>query len=169
MAMDDGLLIGELAVLCGVSTDTIRHYESIGVIAPAAREGNGYRRFPRSAADRIRVIRRAIAIGFSLDEIARIFRRRESGSAPCREVRALAGEKLDDLQRRIEELTSLRDELEAVIESWDERLSATREGEPAFLLESLTPSSPRESSRREKNEKESDHRRSVSQLRRARR
>jgi DNA-binding transcriptional MerR regulator len=135
--MDDTLLIGELASLCGVSTDTIRHYESLGVIARAARERNGYRRFPRSAAERVRVIRRAIAIGFSLDEIARLFRRRESGSAPCREVRALAGEKLEDLRRRIEELTSLRDELAQIIESWDERLSATRDGLPAFLLDSL--------------------------------
>src|SRR5947209_19688112 len=111
MAMDDGLLIGELATLCGVSTDTIRHYESLGVIAPAERGGNGYRRFPRAAADRVRLIRRAIAIGFTLDEMARIFRRRESGSAPCREVRALAGEKLAQLARRIEEMHALRAEL----------------------------------------------------------
>lgn len=136
--MDDGLLIGELATLCGVSTDTIRHYESLGVLPRAAREANGYRRFPRSAADRVRVIRRAVAIGFSLDEIARIFRQRDSGHPPCRHVRALAGGKLSDLQRRIEELMSLRDELANVIEAWDVRLSTTGEGQPAFLLESLS-------------------------------
>jgi DNA-binding transcriptional MerR regulator len=136
--MDDGLLIGELALLCGVSTDTIRHYESLGVIPHAERTANGYRRFPRSAADRVSLVRRAIAIGFSLDEIARLFRRRASGDAPCREVRALAAGKLDEVKRRIEEMTALRDELAAVIETWDDRLAATRDGEPAFLLESLT-------------------------------
>ena len=148
--MDDGLLIGEIALLCKVSTDTIRHYESLGVIARAERGGNGYRRFPRSAAERVRLVRRALAIGFSLEEIARIFRRRASGHAPCREVRALAGGKLDDLTRRIEELIALRDELAAVIEQWDERLSASRDGEPAFLLESLAKG--------ENHENDSDHR-----------
>jgi DNA-binding transcriptional MerR regulator len=138
--MDDGLLIGELALRCGVSTDTIRHYESLGVIPHAERTANGYRRFSRSTADRVSLVRRAIAIGFSLDEIARVFRRRASGEAPCREVRALVAGKLDEVKRRIEEMTALRDELAAVIENWDERLAATRDGEPAFLLESLMKS-----------------------------
>jgi len=159
--MDDGYRIGELAASCGVSTDTIRHYEAIGVIAPASRAANGYRRFPRDVAGRILLIRRAVAIGFSLDEIARIFRRREAGHAPCREVRALAEGKLDEIERRIGELTALRDELAAVIENWDERLAATRDGEPAFLLESLTKGS--------NHEEPHDHRHSASRLRRGRR
>jgi len=150
--MDDDLLIGELALLCAVSTDTIRHYESLGVIAPAERSANGYRRFPRSAADRVRLVRRAIAIGFSLDEIARIFRRRASGEAPCRDVRALAAEKLDDVTRRIEEMTAVRDDLKAVIEQWDVRLAASPDGRPAFLLESLAKGEQHETDR-------DDHRR----------
>ena len=159
--MDDGYRIGELAALCGVSTDTIRHYEAVGVIAPASRGENGYRRFPRDAAGQVRLIRRAIAIGFSLDEIARIFRRREAGSAPCREVRALAAEKVGEIERRIEDLTALRNELAAVIETWDDRLAATRDGEPAFLLESLTKGS--------NHEEPLHHRHSASRLRGRRR
>ena len=158
--MDDGLLIGELARTCGVSTDTIRHYEMIGVIAHAERGANGYRRFDRDAVHRVRLVRRAIAIGFSLDEIARIFKRRASGSAPCREVRALAGEKFDDIERRIGELTVLRDELAAVIEQWDERLASARDGEPAFLLESLAKGESNETS-------DHHHRRGGVQRRRA--
>ena len=135
--LDDALLVGELAARCGVSSDTIRHYESLGVIGRASRGANGYRRFPPQAADRVRLVRRALAIGFTLEEIARIFRRREAGQAPCREVRALASGKLSELRRRIEELCALRDELATIIERWDERLAETPEGEPAFLLESL--------------------------------
>src|SRR5215212_10282197 len=135
--MNEGLLPTELARMCGVSADTIRHYERKGVIPASERGPNGYRRYPPETADRVKLVRRAIAIGFSLDEIARIFRRRTAGSPPCREVRALAGEKLADLDRRIAELAALRAELAGLVAQWDVRLAATSEGEPARLLESM--------------------------------
>lgn len=123
--------------MCGVSPDTIRHYERVGVIPHAARGANGYRSFPRAAVERVKLVRRAVAIGFSLEEIARILRQRASGAAPCRSVRAMASEKLTELDRRIAEMTAMRDELRNIIDEWDARLSATPEGEPARLLETL--------------------------------
>lgn len=134
---DDDLLPTELARLCGVSADTIRHYERVGVIPPAARGGNGYRRYRRETVDRVRLVRRALAIGFSLDEIARIVRQRDAGTPPCRSVRTLAGEKLAELDRQIAAMLALRDELAQVVDDWDARLSVTRDGEPARLLESI--------------------------------
>ena len=134
----DGLRSGELARLCGVSADTIRHYERVGVIPRAGRDANGYRSYPRETAARVRLVRRALAIGFSLEEIARILRQRENGGAPCRKVRQLAGEKLAELERRIAEMLAMRDELAKIVEEWDGRLAASRDGEPALLLESLT-------------------------------
>ena len=136
--MNDEISSGELARLCGVSPDTIRHYERLGVIATAARGANGYRRFERETVDRVMLVRRAIAIGFSLAEIAGILRQRDRGAAPCRRVRAMAQEKLTDLDRRIAEMTVMREELQTILEQWDSRLAATRDGEPALLLESLT-------------------------------
>jgi DNA-binding transcriptional MerR regulator len=133
--MQDEILSGELARLCGVSPDTIRHYERVGVLPAAVRGANGYRRFPRQAVERVLLIRRAMAIGFSLEEMQRILRQRDGGTAPCRNVRALAGEKLEGLDRRIEELTALREELVRMIEEWDVRLAATQGDEPARLLE----------------------------------
>lgn len=135
---DDDLLTTELARLCGVSADTIRHYERVGVIPPARRGENGYRRYRRETVDRVRLVRRALAIGFSLDEIARIVRQRDAGTPPCRSVRKLADEKLAELDRRIAEMLALREELAEVIGEWDVRLAATRDGEPARLLESIT-------------------------------
>jgi len=61
--MKDEILSGELARLCGVSPDTIRHYERLGILSVAARGTNGYRRFPPETVDRVMLIRRAIAIG----------------------------------------------------------------------------------------------------------
>ena len=115
MAMNDEILSGELARICGVSPDTIRHYERVGVLPAAVRGANGYRRFPRSAVARVQLIRRALAIGFSLAEVARIVRQRDGGTPPCRTVRALAGEKLETLDRRIAEMTAAREELVAML------------------------------------------------------
>ncbi|HEX7151327.1 MAG TPA: heavy metal-responsive transcriptional regulator [Thermoanaerobaculia bacterium] len=138
---------GQLARLCGVSPDTIRHYERCGVIPSATRGENGYRSYPAEALERVRIVRRALTIGFSLEELARIFRERDGGRAPCRKVRALAGEKLAELERRIEEMLLMRDELARLVEEWDERLAGSRDGEPVRLLESIGKGEPTHASR----------------------
>lgn len=135
--MNDEIFSGELAKLCGVSPDTIRHYERLGVLPVAVRGENGYRRFPRESVARVRLIRRALAIGFSLAEVGRILRQRDSGVMPCRNVRALAGEKLAALEERIAEMTAMREDLVKMLEEWDARLAAMRDGEPARLLETM--------------------------------
>lgn len=139
---DEHLMTGDVARRCAVSADTIRHYERVGVIPRAVRGANGYRLYPREVIDRVLLVRRAVAIGFSLEELARILRQRDSGAAPCRGVRALAGEKLAELDARIAEMTAMRDGLLRIIEEWDQRLDATRDGEPARLLESLKGTTP---------------------------
>ena len=58
---------GELAELAGISTDTLRHYERKSVLALLLRKANDYRQYPASALQRVRLIRRAIAVGFTLD------------------------------------------------------------------------------------------------------
>lgn len=121
--------------MCGVSPDTIRHYERVGVLPAAVRGANGYRLFPREAAGRVLLIRRALAIGFSLAEVAKILRQRDGGSAPCRNVRSLAAEKLADLDARIAEMAAAREDLANLLDEWDAKLAATRDGEEARLLE----------------------------------
>jgi DNA-binding transcriptional MerR regulator len=133
----DGLLSGELARLCGVSTDTLRHYERKGVLPKPRRLGNGYRKYPANSVDRIRLIRRALAVGFTLDELARFLKARDRGQAPCREVRALAAEKLTELQSRLTEMQALRDELRATLVDWDGRLARKGAGQHAGLLDAL--------------------------------
>lgn len=136
--MTDEISSGELARICGVSPDTIRHYERVGVLPVAVRGANGYRRFPADSIGRVLLIRKALAIGFSLEELSRILRQRDAGTPPCRNVRAMVGEKLSDLDRQIAEMISMREELARILEEWDARLSTTRDGEAAHLLQSLT-------------------------------
>jgi len=84
----------ELAASAGISTDTLRHYEKSGVLPKPARTRAGYRRYPADAARRVALVRRALAIGFSIKELARVFRERDQGGAPCRKVRAIVGDRL---------------------------------------------------------------------------
>ena len=128
---------GELAELAGVSTDTLRHYERKGVLARPLRKANDYRQYPAAALQRVRLIRRALAVGFTLDELATVLGVRDHGGAPCAEVRALAAAKLSDVETRLREMGELRCELRAVLKDWDVRLKHRAPGQRAHLLESL--------------------------------
>ena len=128
---------GELAKAAGVSTDTLRHYERKGVLAAPRRSPNGYREYTPESLERVLLVRRALAVGFTLDELASILRARERGVAPCSEVRALAAAKLSLVESRLGELAVLRDELKATLAEWDSRLAKTASGERAGLLETL--------------------------------
>ena len=133
----DLLLIGEVASQTGVSVDTVRHYERKGLLQGVSRDGSGYRRYPADTVQHIHVIRRALAIGFSLDELARIFRQRAAGRPPCGQVRDLALRKLAELDERIAAMTTLRAALAGTIAGWEQRLEATPDGGFAHLLETL--------------------------------
>ena len=128
---------GELAELTGVSTDTLRHYERKGVLARPLRRANGYRQYPANALQRVQLIRRALAVGFTLDELAVVLHVRDRGGAPCEEVRAMAAAKLSDVETRLREMVELRNELRAVLKDWDTRLANRASEEPVHLLESL--------------------------------
>jgi MerR family transcriptional regulator, copper efflux regulator len=128
---------GALARLAGVSTDTLRHYERKGVLPVPHRAPNGYRCYPAAALGRVQLVRRALALGFTLDELATIFKAHDRGSAPCRAVRQLAAEKLAQVETRLQELLALRAGLRATLRDWDARLNKTQTGARARLLESL--------------------------------
>jgi DNA-binding transcriptional MerR regulator len=138
---------GQLAKLAGLSKDTLRFYERRGLLAVPRRGPNGYRLYPLESLPRVLLIRTAFSIGFSVSELASILRVRDSGGAPCREVRRLAGEKLQRLRREIRTLSSLRSDLENVIADWDRRLAKTGDGRRAGLLEALVARSAGRASR----------------------
>jgi MerR family copper efflux transcriptional regulator len=128
---------GELAGLAGVSTDTLRYYERQRLLAAPPRAANGYRHYPLEALSRVRVIRSALAVGFSVNELAKILGARDRELAPCQQVRQLAAKKLKALEGRIRELQHLRRTLSTTLASWDRQLARTPRGEKAGLLYSL--------------------------------
>jgi MerR family copper efflux transcriptional regulator len=127
--------IGALARATGVSIDTLRYYERIGLLPRVRRADNGYRDYAPDVQNRIRVIRNAVDLGFPLKEIASVLRIRDAGGSPCRQVRDYAVTITHQLERRIAELKAERRAMLAMIDRWNERLATAREGERVGLLE----------------------------------
>ena len=127
----------EVAKRCGVSADTIRYYEKMGVIPRSERRANGYRHYDEAVVARVRIVRGALRLGFSIEEIATLLRERGKGAPPCRKARALAAGKLEAIEEQIEELLALRADLRRILDEWDERLEHTPAGTAANLLDTL--------------------------------
>jgi DNA-binding transcriptional MerR regulator len=106
----ESLTIGKLARRAGVGIDTVRFYERAGLIPRARRTPSGYRLYAQSDADRLRFIRRAKGLGFSLEEIAELLQL-NAGKGNRATVKRLAQQRLDDLDRRIREMSAIRDAL----------------------------------------------------------
>jgi len=138
-----GIRSGNLARLVGVSRDTLRYYERKGLLPCPQRSSAGYRLYPAEAVKRLRVIRGALALGFTVEELAGIFKARGENRAPCQRVRDLAMSKAEDLRRRIDELSRLRRELLRTVKRWEEILEETVPGDLAHLLESFVVENPK--------------------------
>src|SRR6058998_3605207 len=78
-----GLLIGEVAKRAGVSAPTVRYYEEVGLLTRAPRSSAGYRRYADGTIEELRFIRKAQALGFSLEEIGEILKLSRAGRTPC--------------------------------------------------------------------------------------
>jgi DNA-binding transcriptional MerR regulator len=135
------LRIGEIARQAGVSPATVRLYERKGLLPAAVRSSSGYRGFPADTIARMKLIQCALAVGFTINELSRILRRRDSGGAPCRDVQLLAREKLAELTRRRKELDRLCRLLKSTLRRWELALAKTPRGKRADLLDSLAAGS----------------------------
>lgn len=103
--------IGELGERLAVNPKTIRYYESIGLLPEPARSASGYRVYDERDAERLGFIRAAQRLGMALDEVREILGLRDGGQAPCAYVRSVISREVADIDRRLDELHRLRDEL----------------------------------------------------------
>lgn len=85
----------------------------------------------------MRLIQRALVIGFSLDELARVLSERAAGGAPCRKVRGIVQRRLADLNQQLSDLKLLKRDLQTILAEWDARLEGTPSGQRAHLLDAL--------------------------------
>jgi MerR family mercuric resistance operon transcriptional regulator len=131
------MTIGKVAAAAGVSADTIRYYERVGLLPRPARTASGYRQYAPAVVNRLTVIRNAQRFGFSLNAIAGFLRTREAGGTPCHDVRAAAQRILDAVDSEIRDLVATRAEMRRTLRQWDRLLAATPPGRQARLLEAL--------------------------------
>ena len=108
------LTIGRLAQAAGVNVETIRYYQRRGLLGEPAKPTGSHRRYSFAAARRIRFIKRAQQLGFTLDEITDLLALDDGRS--CRETRHLAEQKLAVIESRIDDLSRMRGLLRALVE-----------------------------------------------------
>ncbi|MEN5038433.1 Cu(I)-responsive transcriptional regulator [Pseudomonas sp. TWI929] len=107
--------IGQAARRSGLSTKMIRYYESIGLLKPATRSDSGYRLYQAEDLHSLAFIKRSRDLGFSLEEVGKLLTLWQDRERASADVKALAMQHIDELNRRIEELVSLRDTLSELV------------------------------------------------------
>lgn len=115
MENQDLYTIGQIAKEACVNVQTIRFYERRGILRPVRRAESGYRKYDKDSLKRLRFIRQAKELGFSLREIQSLLGLRFRSVETCDRVRAKAFEKLEEIQKKITKLRSLEKTMKELI------------------------------------------------------
>lgn len=107
--------IGDVTEKLGMSADTLRYYERIGLLPKVERDNGGMRLYSDQDLSRLKFVRRAQSIDFTLAEITQLLKMRESPAKARASVRRLTQHKLADVEARLGELKTLRDELKLLV------------------------------------------------------
>ena len=117
VSMDPNLPIGRLAAKAGVNVETIRYYQRRGLLSEPAKPLNGHRRYPADCAKRVRFIKRAQVLGFTLEEINGLLRL--DAAHACAETRDLAARKLHIIEQKLADLAAMREALAKLMRQCD--------------------------------------------------
>lgn len=115
MSDESSMTIGMLARAAGVGRETVRFYEREGLLPEPPRSASGYRRYPPDSVERLRFIRRAQGLGFTLQEIGDLLALRVDEVAACGAVEARARRKLESVAQKLTELRRLKRALERLV------------------------------------------------------
>lgn len=109
--------IGQLAKVVGVNIQTLRYYERLKLLTPSARKSSGYRLYGPSEVARLRFIKNAQALGFTLHEVAELLSLRVSSAVRCGDVQQRAQAKLKQVEAKVQDLRALARALRGLIQN----------------------------------------------------
>lgn len=113
--MNESMNIGQAALATGVSAKMIRHYESVGLFPEARRTESGYRLYGEKELATLRFIRHSRDLGFSLEQIRALLDLWQNRRRPSRQVKALAQEHLDEIDKKLRELQAMKTTLSHLV------------------------------------------------------
>jgi Hg(II)-responsive transcriptional regulator len=131
------LTVGQLARQAGVNLETVRYYERRFLVAPTNRSASGYRQYDPSTVQRIAFIKRAQALGFTLDEIADLLALKAKTPEHCAAVEKEASTVIIRIDQKVAELARMREALGRLVEACHSNVESSE----CPLLEALAPSS----------------------------
>lgn len=110
---------GEVAQQAGVNLQTLRYYERRGLLKEPKRRPSGYRSYPQDTVDRLRFVKRAQQLGFTLTEVEGLLNLASGGPTSCEQARTMATEKVAELDAKITALRAMRKALDRLIDTCD--------------------------------------------------
>ena len=134
------LTVNQLATRAGAPAHVVRYYTRIGLLQPAAQRDNGYRLYATKDASRLRFIRQAKSLGFTLREIDEIVRHADDGESPCADVRRIIQRHIAETREKIDAMQRLQDRMEQALEQWQSMPDGVPDGHSVcHLIESFEP------------------------------
>jgi len=133
------MLVKEMAAMAGVTSEVIRYYTRVGLLRPSRESANKYRRYGGSDLIRLRFIRRAKTLGFTLGEIRTILRASERRESPCPQVRRIIIRRITENRQHLQEAMALQKRMEEAAKQWQSLPDAVPVGDSiCHLIEQAT-------------------------------
>ena len=130
------LKIGEVSKQTDVAVGALRYYEDLGLLA-SERGSNGYRYYAPAVVQQVLFIKKAQALGFSLEDISEVLTVHEQGDVPCELVQSLLQEKIERLAAQIREMEAFKAELEQYRDRWSHTHLRPAPGDICPLIETI--------------------------------
>jgi DNA-binding transcriptional MerR regulator len=138
-AKEDNLRVGAVGKAAGVGVQTLHYYERLGLLSKPERSAANYRLYSPDTVRRVRFIKKAQAIGLTLQEVKQVLYLKDHGHAPCHKVAELGGKHLREIDARLAQLRKYRRALADALNDWREEDTTERQcaGEFCDLIERL--------------------------------
>lgn len=132
------MMVSELAELCGVTPETVRYYVRVGLLHPHHHPDNNYKLFKADDARKLRFIKQAKLLGYTLSEIKQILHHSMDGDSPCPLVRDFIQSRIEANRIKLVKLNALQRRMEAALKEWENKPDGLPDGNSiCHLIESF--------------------------------